>query len=96
MTTNPILAAFAAPLQNILASIISAGNAIVASPTVETAIAQGEGLVFSAINPTQLEGLSIGSLAQEVTNLATALQAHLTSAVAAPTAAAPTATSTAA
>ncbi|MDE3017027.1 MAG: hypothetical protein KGI29_08950 [Pseudomonadota bacterium] len=86
MSVNPLLAAFAAPLNKVLNQIITAGNSIVSEPTTENVIEQGEELALQAINPSQLEGLSIGAVAQELVNVATTLQAHLQAATVAPSA----------
>lgn len=87
MTANPLLAAFAPAIEAVLTDLQTRAAAIVAAPTVENAVAQGEGIVGDAINPVNFEGLGIGGIAQEFSNIIAALQAHLASAVAAPTAA---------
>jgi hypothetical protein len=85
MSVNPILAAFAPALSTVLTQLQNAAGNIAANPTVENAIAQGEVLALDAISPAQLEGLSIGGLAQEVSTVIATLQAHLAAATAAPT-----------
>ena len=82
--TNPLLAIFAPAIEKVLQQVITAATSISANPTVENVVAQGETLALEAVSPAQLEGLSIGGLAQEVANLATGLQSHLASAAAAP------------
>ena len=87
--TNPLLAIFAPAIEKVLQQVITAATSISANPTVENVVAQGETLALEAVSPAQLEGLSIGGLAQEVANLATGLQSHLASAAAAPSAVVP-------
>ena len=87
MPVNPLLQLFTPALEEVLQEIFSAATAIAADPTQETVIAQGEGLVKDAIDPAQLEGITIGAAAQELANFVSGLQAHLQTATAAPSAA---------
>lgn len=86
-TPNPLLAAIAPALIEVLTEIQTAASSIAANPTIENVNEQVATLAVDAVNPTHLEGVSVAGAAQEVANLAAALQAHVTAATAAPTAA---------
>lgn len=85
MANNIILSAVAALLAAPLADIKASLANIVASPTIATATTEGEKLALDALNPTNLANTGVGPLAQEALNIINAIEAHLTSVVAAPT-----------
>lgn len=91
MASNIILSAFAPALMAALAKIKEALSNIASNPTVENVVSQGEAVIVNAINPAQLEGASIGALAQEAANVIAAFEAHINSATTAPTATKPAA-----
>ena len=85
MTTNVLLQILApllaAPIADIKASLAN----IITTPTIVTVTTEGEKLALDALNPTNLTSGAIGPLAQEAMNIINAIEAHLMSAVAAPT-----------
>lgn len=82
--SNPLLSLISTAISPILTQIEAALGNIAANPTVENTVTQGEGLVADAINPSQLEGVSIGSIATEASTLVADLQTKLASATVAP------------
>ena len=82
---NNVLLQLLAPLLSApLGDIKTSLAAIVATPTVTTLTTEGEKLALDALNPTNLATNAIGPMAQEALNIINAIEAHLTTAVAAP------------
>jgi hypothetical protein len=92
MAVNAIIAAFLPSLTTVLDDLETALESIAGTPTVENVVSQGEHLVEDAIDPASLEGVSIGSTAQEAANVVAAIKAHVEAAVDAPTAVPPATT----